>query len=71
LDANKRENHHTRKNGIYAYDAHWSFHGSVMNAFNRAPPVDLETYGGSSYNPSLHQAGAVGRYFVAGATYQF
>ena len=57
--------------GRYALDKHWSFHGSVMNALNRIAPLDLQTYGGSNYNPSLHQAGAVGRYFTVGAVYDF
>jgi iron complex outermembrane receptor protein len=34
--------------------------------------VDLTTYGAAanlSYNPAMHQAGAVGRFFNLGATY--
>ena len=31
------------------------------NVFDRAPPLDTVTYGGVNYNPTLHQAGAVGR----------
>jgi iron complex outermembrane receptor protein len=63
----------------------WTIHGSVLNMFNRQPPVDLQTYGGTTvgstgsgspvtqlpYNPSLHQIGAVGRFFNFGATYHF
>jgi len=58
----------------------WTIHGTVLNLFDRAPPVDVQTYGGTTvggnatqipYNPSLHQAGAVGRFFNVGATYHF
>lgn len=56
--------------------------GAIDNLFDRQPPVDLQTYGslntnGSSngtgipYNPSLHQAGAVGRFFSIGLDYRF
>jgi iron complex outermembrane receptor protein len=56
-----------------------TLHGTVLNLFNRQPPVDAQTYGGSSiatgsnvpYNPSLHQAGAVGRFFNVGLSYHF
>lgn len=46
-----------------------------LNLFNKQPPVDVETYGGGSgfypYDPGLHQAGAVGRYFTLAAAYEF
>lgn len=56
--------------------------GSVLNLFDKAPPVDMNTYGGTGanassggtgtpYNPSLHQAGAVGRAFSVGLDYKF
>ncbi|MBS0419931.1 MAG: TonB-dependent receptor [Proteobacteria bacterium] len=35
---------------------------TLNNAFNRLAPLDTATYGGQNYNPSLDQAGAVGRY---------
>ncbi len=57
--------------GRYAITPQWSLRAAVINAFNRAAPLDLQTYGGSNYNPSLHQAGAVGRYFQVGSTYDF
>ena len=44
---------------------------TVQNAFNRLPPLDTITYGGINYNPSLHQAGAIGRFFQVGARYRF
>ena len=56
-----------------------TLHGTVLNLFNRQPPVDAQTYGGSSiaagsnvpYNPSMHQTGAVGRFFNVGLSYHF
>ena len=55
----------------YKLEKNWTLHGTMLNALNRQAPLDLETYGGSNYNPSLHQAGAVGRFFEVGATYDF
>jgi iron complex outermembrane receptor protein len=49
--------------------------GAILNMFDRQPPIDFNTYGNSStqtaYNASLHQAGAVGRFFSLGANYSF
>jgi iron complex outermembrane receptor protein len=53
---------------------HWAVHGSIVNLFNREPPLDYTTYGGAgnaAYNPALHQVGAIGRFFTIGATYAF
>ncbi len=58
----------------YALDKNWSLHGSILNLLDTSPPIDIVTYGGGGglpYNAALHQAGAVGRYFIAGVTYQF
>jgi iron complex outermembrane receptor protein len=58
----------------YAVNEHLTFHGSITNLFNANAPVDLQTYGGGgqlAYDGALEQDGAVGRYFVAGATYKF
>ena len=57
----------------YAIDDHLIVHGSVTNLFNEQPPLDLNTYGGGNlpYNPSMHQAGAVGRFINLGAAYKF
>jgi iron complex outermembrane receptor protein len=57
----------------YKVTKNWSVHGSVTNLFNRQAPLDLNTYGGGNlpYNPSLHQAGAVGRFLNVGAVYNF
>lgn len=48
-------------------------HANMNNVFNRQPPVDIQTYGGAPYpfNPSLHEAGAIGRSYNLGATYTF
>jgi len=55
---------------------------SIQNLFDKAPPVDAQTYGGTGannssngtgapYNPSLHQTGAIGRFFNVGVNYKF
>lgn len=57
-----------------------SLRASVANLFDRRAPVDAfasgstgggVSSGGAHYNPSLHQEGAVGRYFTVGASYRF
>jgi len=55
----------------FAVNPHISLHGSMLDVFNRAPPLDLATYGGGgqlAYDPAFHQAGAVGRFFTLGVT---
>lgn len=53
-------------------DPKWMLHASVTNLFNQQPPVGVSTYGsGYPYNPSLHTAGAVGRYVNVGVNYRF
>lgn len=53
----------------------WTIQGSILNLFDRQPPIDVGTYGNASvltaYNPAFHQSGAVGRFFNIGANYQF
>jgi iron complex outermembrane recepter protein len=50
-------------------------HLAVTNLFNKAPPVDVMTYGGGSmfypYDPALEQDGAVGRFMTVGFDYDF
>ena len=49
-------------------------HGSITNLFNAQAPIDAQTYGGGGgypYDPSLHQDGAIGRFFLVGAAYKF
>jgi len=59
----------------YKYGKNWTFHGTILNLFDRAPPIDTGTYGNSgnlaAYNATLHQAGAIGRFFSVGAQYRF
>jgi iron complex outermembrane recepter protein len=57
----------------YQYSKNLTVHLAVNNLFDRQPPIDLSTYGGGllPYNPSLHQEGAVGRFYQAGLTYSF
>ncbi len=59
--------------GRYDITDHVSVHGAITNLFNQQPPVDLETYGGGAlYRYStLDQDGAVGRFFLVGATLTF
>ena len=70
-------------NFLYALNKQWTLQGSVQNAFNAKPPIDMETYGSSAgqqpnagnngvlYNPALHQTGAVGPFWSIGFIYQF
>ena len=57
----------------YNIDKQWTVHGAITNLFNQAPPLDLNTYGGGQlpYNPSMHMAGAIGRFVNLGASYKF
>jgi iron complex outermembrane recepter protein len=68
-------NHFTSVNLYAAYNLndHFQVHGSVTNLFNSQPPVDLETYGGGAlyHYTTLDQDGAVGRFFMLGATLKF
>jgi iron complex outermembrane receptor protein len=59
----------------YKVGKNWVFYATVLNLFDRAPPIDTGTYGNASnltsYNPALHQSGAVGRFFKGGVSYSF
>ncbi|WP_239700945.1 TonB-dependent receptor domain-containing protein [Massilia sp. 9096] len=65
----------TNLNVQYKLSDNLTLKGSILNLFDRQPPIDVGTYGNSgaqtSYNASLHQAGAVGRFFSAGLNYTF
>jgi iron complex outermembrane receptor protein len=67
--------HFTSFNFYSRYDVtdHASVHLAVTNLFNSQPPVDLETYGGGAAlrYTTLHQDGAVGRFFLVGGTLKF
>lgn len=67
----------------YKWGKSLTLRGTVQNLFDRQPPVDAATYGatgsnasslganGIAYNPSMHQAGAIGRFYSIGVDYQF
>jgi iron complex outermembrane receptor protein len=65
----------TNLNVQYKVSANLTLKGSILNLFAKQPPFDVATYGNASaqtsYNASLHQAGAIGRFFSVGATYVF
>lgn len=65
----------TNLNLQYKVSDNLTLKASVLNLFDKQPPIDVGTYGNAgaqtSYNASLHQAGAVGRFFSVGASYQF
>jgi len=65
----------TDLNVTYKVNSNLSLRASILNLFDRQPPIDVATYGNAgavtAYNASLHQAGAVGRFFSIGATYSF
>jgi iron complex outermembrane receptor protein len=55
----------------YAVTKNLQVHGSIMNLLGSSPPVDMTTYGSpgnAPYNPAMHNAGAIGRFFNVGAT---
>jgi iron complex outermembrane receptor protein len=62
-------------NANYKLTENLSLKASILNAFDKAPPLDFNTYGNSSiqtaYNASLHQAGAIGRFYSLGLNYVF
>jgi iron complex outermembrane recepter protein len=65
----------TDLNLTYKLSPNLTLRGSILNLFDKAPPIDVATYGNASaltaYNASMHQAGAVGRFFTVGVNYQF
>ena len=65
----------TNLNLQYKLSPNLTLKGSILNLFDRQPPIDVGTYGNSgtqtAYNASLHQAGAVGRFYSLGLSYTF
>ena len=55
--------------GQYTWSDHFDINASIRNVTNRLPPLNNVTYGGQNYNPSLDQAGAVGRFMALGFRY--
>ena len=65
----------TNLNVQYKLSPNLILKGTILNVFDKAPPIDVGTYGNAgvqtSYNASMHQAGAVGRFFSLGLAYTF
>ena len=65
----------TNLNIQYKLSENLSLKGSILNLFDKQPPIDVATYGNANtqtaYNASLHQAGAVGRFYSLGLNYTF
>jgi iron complex outermembrane recepter protein len=59
--------------GSYKVNKSWSVHAAVLNLADRSPSLDLSTYGGGGggFWSTLETAGAVGRFFTGGVTYDF
>jgi iron complex outermembrane receptor protein len=57
--------------GQYKFSPRLQLTGTVTNVTNRLPPLNTATYGGTNYNPSLDQAGAVGTFFELAVNYHF
>ncbi|MGH8318257.1 MAG: TonB-dependent receptor plug domain-containing protein [Steroidobacteraceae bacterium] len=59
----------------YQISGNFEVHASVTNLLNKAPPVDIMTYGSGSYaypyDAAFAEDGAIGRYFLVGVTYNF
>lgn len=56
--------------GQYQWNDHLQMTGTITNITNRLAPLNNVTYGGQNYNPSLDQAGAVGRFFELAFRYR-
>ncbi|SFC03830.1 TonB-dependent receptor [Massilia yuzhufengensis] len=65
----------TNLNVQYKLTQNLTLRGAILNLFDKEAPYDVATYGnsgaGTSYNASLHQPGAVGRFFSLGVNYTF
>ncbi len=57
--------------GQWQMNDHLQLNATVTNLTNRLAPLNDVTYGGTNYNPSLDQAGAVGRYYNLAVRYRF
>jgi len=55
----------------YEFSPHLRMTATVDNVTNRLAPLNTATYGGTNYNPSLDQAGAVGTFFELGVNYRY
>jgi len=65
----------TNLNIQYKLSENLTLRAAVLNLFDKQPPYDVATYGNAgnqtSYNASLHQAGAIGRFYSLGLNYTF
>jgi iron complex outermembrane receptor protein len=57
--------------GQYKVTPNWSVTSTVSNVTNRLAPLNTATYGGTNYNPSLDQPGAVGTFFEVAVNYHY
>jgi iron complex outermembrane receptor protein len=57
--------------GQYEFSSQLRMTATVTNVTNRLPPLNTATYGGTNYNPSLDQAGAVGTFFEVAVNYRY
>lgn len=65
----------TNLNLQYKLNQNLTLRAAILNLFDKQPPYDVGTYGNAgaqtSYNASLHQAGAIGRFYSLGLAYTF
>ena len=57
--------------GQYKFSSHLMTTATISNVTNRLAPLNTATYGGTNYNPSLDQAGAVGTFFELAVDYHY
>jgi len=49
----------------------FTLYGTILNLFDRMPPIDPVTYGANMYNPVQGGTGILGRYFKMGVKVDF
>ena len=60
---------YTKVTAAYKFGNGLTPRAGITNLFDKAPPVDMGTYGGTGttpYNPSLHQIGGSGGFGISG-----
>lgn len=57
--------------GQYKFSPHLMTTATISNVTNKLAPLNTATYGGTNYNPSLDQAGAVGTFFELAVNYHY
>jgi iron complex outermembrane recepter protein len=54
----------------YTVNEHMTVHGTVLNVFDKPPPLDMQTYGSAgNYSNAFSDQGAIGRSFNIGFSY--